>query len=180
MRDENLEKLLHRLADTTDEPVSRSLGEEIKNRIPVGLTPHRSGADAVNIIINLRVGKLTAAAVIIMTIISLATLLYRGDPTGDGLYQYCLARVKSYFRWGLEDQSSTLPDESQNDASTQRVRDFVYYGDYIDPQEPGAILTRWKLPHGKYRVIFADFGTKIVTAEELVELQSRMLLRKAD
>jgi hypothetical protein len=178
VRDENLKKLLHRLADTTDEPVSRALGEGIKNQIPVGLTPHKSGADAVNIIINLRVGKLTAAAVIIMTIISSATLLYRGDPTGDGLYQYCLTRVKSYFGWGLE--SSTMPGESKNDESTQRVRDFVYYGDFIDPQEPGAILTRWKLPHGKYRVIFADFGTKIVTAEELVELQSRMLLRKAE
>ena len=180
VRDENLEKLLHRLADATAEPVHQDLGDDIKNRIPVRLAPHKGGRDAINIIINLRIGKLTAAAVIIMTIISSVTLLYRGDPTGDGLYRFCVLRVKSYFGWGPADKSGTLPDESEYDGPTQRVQDFVYYGDYIDPEDPGAILTRWKLPQGKYRVIFADFGTKIVTAEELVELQTRMLLKKTE
>lgn len=171
VRDENLEKLLHRLADTTAEPVRRGLGEDIKRRIPCRLAPYKGGMDAINIIINLRISKLTAAAAIITTVLFCATFLSRGDSIDGGLYQDYVVWIKSYLGWGPA-------DESQNGDLAQQVREFVYYGDSIDPENTYALLAHWKLPKGKYRVIFADFGTKIVGAEELVGLQSRMLLKK--
>jgi hypothetical protein len=54
----------------------------------------------------------------------------------------------------------------------------VFYGDSITPGDNSAILMQLKLPDGKYRVVFGDGSTKIVNAEELLELHSRMLLKK--
>jgi len=54
-------------------------------------------------------------------------------------------------------------------------KDVVYYGDSIDPDNSDALLLRWKLSEGKYKVIFGDLSAKTVTAEELIELQAQML-----
>jgi hypothetical protein len=72
VREEKLGKLLNELADATAGPVHPYLAEEIKHQIPQQLSPHKGGIDTVNIIIDLRISKLAAAAAIIITMILFA------------------------------------------------------------------------------------------------------------
>jgi len=40
------------------------------------------------------------------------------------------------------------------------------------------VLLQWKLPDGSYRIVTGDLQEKTITAEELIELLSRMLQEK--
>lgn len=179
MREEKLEKLLNELADATTEPVHPHLAEDIKHQIPQRLSPHRGGLDTVNIIIDLRINKLAAAAAIIVTMILCANFLGSQSPTGGGIYQdskllikYCLGGIDAH-------RSNVLTAKSRYEYLTQRVEDVVYYGDSIDPQDSNAVLIQWKLSDGQYKVVLGDLREKTVTAEELIKLQARMLQKKA-
>ena len=70
MREEKLEKLLNELADATAEQPRPGLAEDIRRRIPQQLSPHRGRMDTINIIIDLRISRLAAAAAIIITMIA--------------------------------------------------------------------------------------------------------------
>lgn len=74
------------------------------------------------------------------------------------------------------DTSAGVP---KYEDSTDQDKKVVYYGNSIDPEDSNAVLARWKLPDDKYRVIFANFRTKIVGAEGSIKLQPRMLQKKA-
>jgi len=52
-------------------------------------------------------------------------------------------------------------------------RQAVYFGDRIQPGESERVLMRWRVDDGLYRVIFGDLKAETVSAEELVELESR-------
>lgn len=179
-RQEELPKLLNELADATSaEPVRDGLAEDIKQQIPHKLAPHRDARDTVNIMIDLRISRLAAAAVIIMTMILSANFLGGRGSTGDGIYQdgkllikYCLAGKDA----GKSDVLSGM--SSFYEYLVQQGREVVYYGDSIDTEDGNAVLMQWKLDDGKYRVMFADLRTEAVTAEELVKLQSRMLQKR--
>ena len=179
MREEKLEKLLNELADATAEPVHPHLAEEIKHQIPQQLSPHRGGMDTVNIIIDLRISKLAAAAAIIVTMILFANFFGGQSPADGGIYQngkllikYCLGGIGT-------DRSNVLTAKSRYEYLAQRVKDVVYYGDSVDPQDSNAVLIQWKLSDGQYKVIFGDLREKTVSAEELIRLQARMLQKKA-
>ena len=57
-------------------------------------------------------------------------------------------------------------------------KDFAYYGDKVTAEFPHAVLMRWKIEDGKYRIIFADLNARDVTAEELAQLEAMPLNTK--
>jgi hypothetical protein len=175
---ERLEKLLNELADWTAEAVQPDLAESIKQRIPHRLIPHRSGMDTINIIIDLRVGKLAAAAAIIITMVLWGSLFRGSDSVGSGLYQDGKVMMKYLLGTGVKG-SSTAAVKARYEYLTQKGEDVVYYGDNIDPQDSNAVLMHWRLSDGNYRVVFGDLREKTVTAEELIGLQARILQKKA-
>lgn len=48
----------------------------------------------------------------------------------------------------------------------------AYYGETVGPDDAEAVLMRWKISEGQYRVIFGDLSALDVTAEELKELEN--------
>ena len=128
--EEKLEKLLNELANAAKEPVSPDLAEEIKRRIPHRLTPHRAGRDAVNIIIDFRINKLTAAAVIIITMVLLATLLGGRDSAGDDIYHDSTMLIKYLLVGEDTGKSDALAGISRLYKRLLRQgTDAVYYGE---------------------------------------------------
>ena len=174
MREERLKELLNELADATVEPVRPGLTEDIKHHIPQQLSPHKGGTDAIHIVINLRISKLAAAAVIIMTILLCANFFGGRDWTSDGIVD---GIRESLVGLGVG-RADVLPVRSIYDDLVQQGKPVVYYGDSIDPGDSGAVRMQQKLSDGEYRVVFADGSTTRVNAEELIVLLSRMLLKK--
>ncbi len=179
MREEKLGKLLNELAEKTAEAVSPELAEDIKHQIPHRLTPHKSGMDTINIMIDLRISKLAAAAVIIITMALWAHFLGSRDLAGGGIYQDSKLLIK-YFLWGESTSQADISVSMSNlyEDLVQQGKDVVYYGDSIDPEDSNAVLIQWKLPDGRYSVILGDLSVKTVSAEELIKLQAQMLQKK--
>ena len=50
-------------------------------------------------------------------------------------------------------------------------KEAVYYGDTVTADNPEALLLRWKVSDGVYRVIFADLSAGNFSAEELAKLE---------
>ncbi len=178
MNEEKLEKLLNELADATAEPAHPYLAEDIKHQIPQHLSAHRGGLNTVNIIIDLRISKLAAAAAIIVTMILFANFFGGRGQESNGIYQggkllikYCLGGIN-------DDRSNVSTAKARYEYIAQKFTDVVYYGDSVDPQDSDAVLVQWKLPNGEYRVILGDLREKTVSAEELIRLQARMLQKK--
>ncbi len=55
-------------------------------------------------------------------------------------------------------------------------KDAAYYGDIVTADDPDAVLMRWKVYDGQYRVIFGDLTIENVTADQLAELESQLPL----
>ena len=180
MREEKLEKSLNELADATAESVRPGLAEDIKQHIPHRLTSSRERMDTVNIIIDLRISRLAAAAVIIITMVLCVNFLGGRDSTAKSILQdskllmkYCLGG-DSLSRANISTGISNL---YKNLA--QQGKDVVYYGDSVDPENGDVVLMQWKLPDGKYSVVLGNLTVKTVSAEELIKLQARMLQKQA-
>jgi len=60
----------------------------------------------------------------------------------------------------------------------QDKKDPAYYGDKVTPEFPHAVLMRWKVEGGNYRVIFGDLTIEDVTAAELAKLEAAPLNNK--
>jgi len=179
MAEEKIERLLSELADATAEPVNGTLAEQIKEQIPARLAPQKRGLDTINIIIDLRISKLAAAAAIIIAMIVLADFFGNGDSSGSGIYQDGKILVRYLFGGKNAGQNEALAGMSQlYEHLVSQGKDVVYYGNNIDPQDGNAVLMQWKLPDGRYQVTFADLRSDTVTAEELVELQAQMLQKR--
>lgn len=88
--------------------------------------------------------------------------------------------MKSYLGRTVAEASSISAIKSKYEELVHQGKEVAYYGECIDLEDGNAVLLQWKLSDGKYRVIFADFRTKIVTADELIKLQAQMLQRKAE
>ena len=174
MEEEGLKELLNELAGVTAEPVRPGFSEEIKHQIPQQLSPHKGGTDTIHIVINLRISKLAAAAVIIITILLCAGLFGGRDWTSEGIVDGLRDSLASVGAG----RTDILAVRSRYEDLVRQGKHVVYYGDSIDPGDSNAVLMHLKLPDGKYRVVFADGSTTIVNAEELIELLSRMLQKR--
>ena len=179
MKEEKLDKLLNELAEKTIEPVRAALAEDIKQQIPQKLTGHKSGLNTINIIIDLRISKLAAAAVIIITTILCANLLSDRHTTSEGIYQDGKLLAK-YLLGGKNAEKIDITDAGlmKYDYLVKQGRHVIYYGD-IGPADRDTVLMQWKLSNGKYGVVLGDLRTKTVSAEKLIKLQARMLKKKA-
>ncbi|MHC4546790.1 MAG: hypothetical protein ACYSYL_20110, partial [Planctomycetota bacterium] len=60
----------------------------------------------------------------------------------------------------------------------QDKKDPAYYGDRVTAEFPHAVLMRWRLEDGNYRVVFGDLTVEDVTAAELAELEAAPLNNK--
>ncbi len=57
----------------------------------------------------------------------------------------------------------------------QDKKEPAYYGESITPDDAEAVLMRWKVSEGQYRVIFGDLSTLDVSTEELADLEKSSL-----
>ncbi len=174
MEEEKLKELLNELAKQTTEPARPGLAEDIKHQIPHRLMPHRAGMDTINVLIDLRISKLAAAAAIIITILLCANFF-----GGRALTDSSVEIVKHYLGWRDSSKSETLAGMLEYENPTGQGRKIVYYSNGAEPKDGDALLAHWKLSDDRYRVFFTDFRTKIVSAEELIKLQAQMLQKKA-
>lgn len=174
MKEEKLKELLNELSDATVEPVRPSLAEDIKQHIP-GLISHKKGTEGVHIVINVRISRLAAAAVIIVTVFLSAGLFGGREWASDGI----VSSVRESLAWLGSGGTDVLAVKVRYEKLVQQGEDVVYYGDRVKAGDGSAVLLQQKLPSGEYSVFFGDGSTKIVSAEELVELLSGMVLREA-
>lgn len=179
MQNEKLEKLLNELAGRTEEPVQPDLADKIKRQIPAGLSTQSHSWDTIRIIIDLRVGRLVAAAIIIFAIVLSAKLFSAGDQAGSGLYQDSVFLIKYVFGAGRSQTNQIIEEISESAGSFSNEREVVNYGINAGQAEPDELIMHWKLEDGRYRVIYGDWRTEIVTADKLIKIQAKMLRKEA-
>ncbi len=51
-------------------------------------------------------------------------------------------------------------------------KDFAYYGTKVTAEFPHAVLMRWRIEDGKYRIIFGDLTARDVSAGEMAQLEA--------
>jgi hypothetical protein len=173
-KQEKLNKLLKQLANTTEEPVRPSLADDIKNRIPRRLIPH-GGLGNVNIIIDLRISKFAAAAIIIITMVICANFFARKHAPANGIYKEGKMLVKYLIGAADEEKDKVVSGKAEYEKLLSRGKEVYFYGETTDLQDSNSVLIQWKLEDGNYRVIFADLRARTVTPEQLIRLQAKML-----
>ena len=178
MKKDELGDLLNELAASTAESVDPSLGDSIKEQIPRPLLRQKGGMNTISIIIDLRVGKLAAAAVIVLAMILCAHFFSGRDWKSDNIVQNGKLVAKYLFSEKYAAAENAPVARSRYHYLREQGKEVVYYGDAIDPKDPNAILIHWKLHSNRYRVIFGDLSARTVTAEQLIEIQARMLRKK--
>ncbi len=175
MEKEKLEKLLNKLSERMTESVRPGLTEDVKRQIPQQLRAHRMGMNTIRIMIDLRVSRLAAAAVIIITIILGANFFGPKGSTGGDIVEaieYSLARENI----GRSDMLTNMAVIYE--GLLKEGKDIVYYGDSTNRGDGFTMLMHWKLPNGKYRVIFSDLRITTVSPDMLIMLQAQMLQDK--
>jgi hypothetical protein len=172
MSEEKLGKMLGELAERHAETVRPGLCDEIKHHIPRPLIPYKRGIHTVSIMIDLRVGKLTAAAAIIVAMLLFARFLGDRD---TNLYQDGKFLV-SYIFGGIEKTNIKAAKSRYNVLLEQGIEVVLY--ENIDQDDKNAILMHWKLPNGNYKVIYADLREQEASADELIRFQSILLSRE--
>jgi len=179
MKEENVEQLLSNLANNTVEKVRPDLAEEIKENIPKNFGLHKNPLGNINIIIDLRINKLAAAAAIIITMFLFANFFDSSNSQTDGLYQESRMLIKYWFGQTNKAENielSVMPklyEDLQGDG-----KNVIYYGSSIDTQDSNAVLMQWKISEGEYKIIFADLSTRTVNAEELIDLLAKMIQKQ--
>jgi len=175
MKEEQIKEFLTELGQRATEPVRPGLGEEIKQRIPHRLSRHKIGWDTVNIIIDLRLSKSVAAAVIIITMILLLNLFGGRESIGAGIFKDSILLIKY---WGGVGEDHVSITRSKYEHLLERGENVIWYGGSIDIKDTGAVLLQQKLPDGKYALTFVDGHEQQVNSEQLVKLLTRMLEKR--
>jgi hypothetical protein len=166
MKEQQLKTLLNELGRCT-ESVRPGLGEEIKQRIPHRLSRHKIGWNTVNIIIDLRLSKSVAAAIIIVTMILLLNLFGSHDSNGGGIIKDGMLLIKYLGSSGKDHVSIS---RSRYEVLLGRGEDVIWYGGSIDVKDANAVLMQRKMPDGKYEITFADGHEEQVNSERLLKL----------
>ena len=183
MKKKKLEKLLTKLSERTEEPVRRGLAEDIKSQIPHKLFRGRKRSwDTINIIVDLRISRLAAAAIIIVATILLVNFIGPSDLISRDMYEDSKRVINYYFSdsgFSKDEILATVSNLSEYLAS--QGKKIIYYNDKISPKDKDEVMICWELPSNdkkKYKLIFADLRTETVSAEELIKLQFRTQQRK--
>jgi len=176
MEEQELVRLLGELAERSKEVVPSALAEKIKHELLTHPAHRRRGLDTVSIIIDLRINKLAAAAIIVITAIALLGLFGGHQTSTDGIYKDSKL-LFSYLLGGSQPDSSSVHQRIQRlrDYLTEQGKDVVYYGTGFDSEDPNSILIHWKITENKYMVILRDLGTRVVSSDELIRMQADML-----
>jgi hypothetical protein len=175
VNDQELTILLSRLAEATYERPREGFAEEVKDHIPRRLIRHRVHWDSVNIVIDLRLNRLAAAAAIVIAVLVLVGLFAR-EPGGDSMYM----DGKLLLKYGLGGEEAWRSELLKSlgkfcEELARQGREVVFYGESTDPKDVHSIVMHWRLPDGQYRVVFNDLTARSVSATSLIRLQSRML-----
>jgi len=176
MRDERLKELLTKLADFTAEPVRQDLDEDIRHQIPYRLVRHKVNWHTFRIMIDLRLSRSVAAAVIIISISLWATFLGAWSTSPNQVIED--GRLLMKYGWdgekaGRGEVLKSLEDFCEHLA--EQGEKVTYYGKIAEPDDDYAVLMHWKLPDGNHRVIFNDLTTMVVSPDTLIRLQTYML-----
>jgi hypothetical protein len=171
MKEERLKELLNELGQHTIEEVNPDLCEEIKQNIPSKIPRHKINWDTISIIIDLRMSKSVAAAVIIISVILMLNWFGGHDPIGRDIFQDGILLLE-YWRGDAFDVTNS---KFIYQYLHRQGQDVIWYGDNINQNDPNAVLFQCRLPDGMYEVTFVDGRTTKVTPEELVLLLARMI-----
>lgn len=171
---EKIEAMLRAFAERGIQPARAGLMQEIKNRIPRRLIPHR--IDTVRIIVDLRISRIAAAAAIVGALLVAGSFFggreaIRGGVVRNGrLFLNYTLRGESAYRGEISDTLANF-----RESLLAQGREVVYYGDSAELNDPHAILMHWKLDEDRYGVIFGDLSARTVSAKILITLQAHML-----
>lgn len=174
MEKRKLEALLKVLPGRLIERARPGLAQEIKSRVPHRLNLHR--LDTINIIVDLRVSRLAAAAAILLAVFLIGAFFGGRDADGLRMYQ----DGKLFLKYALGGQNAQKADvlaelaKFRDDLAAQG-REVVFCGDHANLKDQYAILMYWPISDGKYGVVLGDLSARTVTAKTLIRLQARML-----
>jgi len=171
MKDDEFDKMLSELGVRTTEPVRPTLADDIKAHIPSRLAAHRRGMHTINIIIDLRVGKVAAAIAVVVTLVLLAGLL--GGRNSDGILNDSKLLARHLLGAGHKEDRVTA--ESMREYLVEKGEDVIFYDNVFSRQDSNSMLMHWKLAEDRYQVVFRDYRVKEVSAAELIKLQAEML-----
>ena len=173
MKDQGLIRLLKDLGRRGIEKARPELAQQIKGCIPDRLTAHR--LDTINIVVDLRISRLAAAAVIVITFVMLGVIFGLRDTGG------MLRDGKTFLNYCLGGEQACQSDILASDLPRLREylvsqgKEVVYYGDKAAIGDRYAVVMYWRLPDDRYGVIFGDMTTGTINSRTLIRLQSRML-----
>jgi hypothetical protein len=166
--------LLRAFSERGIERPGPGLASRVKRRIPSRLIPHRM--DTINIIVDLRVNRLAAAAAIVIAMV-LIGLFFGGR---DAVGRQTVRDSKLFLKYTLGGERACRAEIVQGlsdfrDDLEAQGREVVYYGPDVDLDDRYAVLMHWKLSDSEYGVILGDLSARTVAARTLIRLQSRMI-----
>ena len=177
MAKHKIDDLLKALAEHGIERARPELGQEIKARIPSRLTFRPM--DTFNIIVDLRISRVAAAAVILVAMFLMGSFLGGRDAAGPKMFE----DGKLFLRYTLGGEDACKAEflgnlaEFRNELTAQG-REVVYYGDPANLKDPCVVIMHWKLSDDRYGVILGDLTARTVSAKTLITLQGHMLQKR--
>jgi hypothetical protein len=174
MEKTRIEELLRALPGRLIERARPGLAEEIRNRIPHRLSLHR--LDTINIIVDLRISRLAAAAAILLAVFLIGAFFGGHDANGRQMYQ----DGKLFLKYAIGGENACKAEvlaglTKFRDDLLAQGREVVYCADRANLNDQYAILMYWTVSEDKYGVILGDLSARTVTAKTLIRLQTRML-----
>jgi hypothetical protein len=178
MGTQKIEDLLRSWAEHGIERARAGLGREIKNRIPHRLIAHRM--DTINIIVDLRISRVAAAAAIAVALLVIGSLYNSRDIAGGQMLEDSKLFVEYTLHGENAGKAQVLSSlEKFRDDLVAQGREVVYYGDKANRNDPYAIIMHWKVSEDKYGVILGDLSARTVGVKTLIRLQDHMLLGRS-
>ena len=174
---QKVENLLKKLAGLTEKDPPENLAKDIKKQIPNSINNQKKH-DTINIMIDLRISKLTAAAAIIITMLVFFGI-YSDNNSGSGLYQE--SKILLNYILGpanKKEHSGYTAWHNYYKQLKKEGKQAYYFGDRIELDDPNAILMYWKDANDQYRVIYGDLRVTTVKQDQLIHLQSEMLRKQ--
>jgi len=169
-----IEDLLKDLGERGIERPRPELAREMRGRIPNRLICHR--IDTINIIVDLRISRMAAAAAIILVLLVVGAFWGRRDAAGKRFFED--GKLFLQYTLGGENACSAQAVEKLarfRDDLVAQGRDVVFYGDQADLSDRYAIIMYWKCADDKYGVVLGDLSARTVSANALIRLHTHML-----